>query len=67
MATSHVVHTRLQMDVNNNELERMNGELRDREKVMRGLKKMNSPIIKGLQQYHNYFRDHDTLEGKNSC
>jgi transposase-like protein len=62
--TSHVRHIHLQGDHNNNKMERMNGELRDREKVMRGLKKMDSPIIKGLQQYHNYFRDHDGLEGK---
>ena len=31
---------------------------------MRGIKKMDSPIFKGLQQYHNFFRDHDALEGK---
>jgi putative transposase len=59
--TSHVRHIHLQGDHNNNKMERMNGELRDREKVMRGIKKMDSPIFKGLQQYHNYFREHDTL------
>jgi hypothetical protein len=48
----------------NNKMERMNGELRDREKVMRGLKKTDSPIIKGLQVYHNYIREHEGLEGK---
>lgn len=26
---------------------RINGEIRDREKVMRGLKKMDSPILSG--------------------
>jgi hypothetical protein len=26
----------------------MNGEVRDREKTMRGLKKMDTPILKGL-------------------
>jgi hypothetical protein len=31
---------------------------------MRGIKKMDSPILKGYQLYHNYFRDHDALEGK---
>jgi len=29
-------------DMNNNKMERFNGEFRDREKVMRGIKKENS-------------------------
>ena len=45
-------------------MERLNGEVRDREKVMRGIKKMDSAIFKGYQLYHNYFRDHDALQGK---
>jgi hypothetical protein len=45
-------------------MERLNGELRDREKVMRSLKTMDSPILKGLQIYHNYFRPHMALDGK---
>ena len=45
-------------------MERMNGALRDREKVMCGLKKMDSPIIKGAQLYHNYIREHEGLNGK---
>jgi len=28
-------------------MERLNGEIRDREKAMRGLKKNNTPILKG--------------------
>lgn len=36
----------------------MNGEVRDREKVMRGLKRT------GYQLYHNYFRPHEALNGK---
>jgi hypothetical protein len=39
----------------------MNGEVRDREKVMRGTKLRDSPIFKGYQVYHNYFREHDRL------
>jgi putative transposase len=35
----HIQHIRLQGDHNNNKMERFNGEVRDREKVMRGLKK----------------------------
>ena len=45
-------------------MERLNGEIRDREKTMRGVKNMDSPIIKGMQQYHNYFREHEGLVGK---
>ncbi len=45
-------------------MERMNGEVRDREKVMRSLKKMDSPILKGYQIYHNYVRPHMSLDGK---
>ncbi|MGD0319568.1 MAG: hypothetical protein ABSB56_07730 [Nitrososphaerales archaeon] len=44
-------------------MERMNGEFRDREKVMRGLKWMDSPILKGIQIYHNFVRPHEGLNG----
>jgi putative transposase len=57
----HINHIRLQGDHNNNKMERMNGEIRDREKTMRGLKKMNTPILKGCQIYHNYIREHQAL------
>jgi hypothetical protein len=50
--------------VHNNKMERMNGEIRDRERVVRGVKKEDSPLIKGLQIYHNYIRPHEGLEGK---
>ena len=41
-----------------------NIEFRDREKVIRGLKKTDSPLIAGYQIYHNYIRPHLSLEGK---
>lgn len=62
--TKHVRHIHLQGDMNNNKMERMNGEVRDREKVMRGLKKSDTAILKGYQIFHNYFREHEGLEGK---
>jgi transposase-like protein len=62
--TSHVRHIHLSGDMNNNKMERLNGEIRDREKVMRGLKNTDTPILKGYQLYHNYFREHDALGGK---
>jgi len=45
-------------------MERLNGEIRDREKVMRGLKKNDTPILQGIQIYHNYIRPHEGLNGK---
>jgi hypothetical protein len=51
-------------DRNNNKMERLNGEIRDREKVMRGLKTENTPILKGYQIYHNYLRPHESLQGR---
>ncbi len=35
----HINAIKLDEDMNNNTMERANGEVRDREKVMRGLKK----------------------------
>jgi putative transposase len=62
--TKHVRHIRLQGDHNNNKMERLNGEVRDREKVMRSLKKKNTPILTGYQLFHNYMRPHMALDGK---
>jgi hypothetical protein len=45
-------------------MERLNGEVRDREKIMRGLKNADTPILTGYQIYHNYVRPHEALEGK---
>ncbi len=42
----------------------MNGEIRDREKTMRGLKKADTPILKGCQIFHNYIREHQALKGR---
>jgi putative transposase len=49
---------------NNNKMERLNGEIRDREKTMRGLKKRRTPILQGYQIYHNFIRPHESLNGK---
>lgn len=42
----------------------MNGELRDRERVMRTLERADTPILAGMQIYHNYVRPHEALRGK---
>ena len=44
-------------------MERLNGEIRDREKVFRGLKKDDSSAIEGIKLYHNYIRPHMCLNG----
>ncbi len=62
--TRRITHIRLQGDHNNNKMERMNGEIRDREKTSRGLKKVDTPILKGCQIYHNYVRKHQALGKK---
>ncbi len=60
----HIRHIRIAGDMNNNKMERMNGEVRDREKVMRGIKNSDSPILKGYQIYHNFVRPHMGLDRK---
>ena len=50
-------------DEQNQRMERLNGSIRDREKVMRGLKKKNTPILKGMQVYHNFIKPHEGLDG----
>jgi transposase-like protein len=62
--TEHVNTIRLRGNMNNNKMERFNGEVRDREKVMRGLKTTDTPIVSGYQIFHNYIRPHEGLEGK---
>jgi transposase-like protein len=60
----HIRHIALKGDRNNNKMERLNGEIRDREKTMRGLKTKETPILAGYQIFHNYIRAHEGLDGK---
>jgi transposase-like protein len=62
--TEHIRHITIRGDRNNNKMERFNGEIRDREKTMRGLKTKDTPILKGYQIFHNYIKPHEALEGK---
>ncbi len=62
--TKHICHIKLRGDIHNNKMERMNGEIRDREKTMRGLKRKDTQILKGYQIYHNYVRPHEALNGQ---
>jgi len=49
--TEHIRHITLRGDHNNNKMERMNGEVRDREKTMRGLKRADTPILQGYSYF----------------
>jgi transposase-like protein len=62
--TKHINAIKLRGDMHNNKMERMNGEIRDREKTMRGLKINETPILQGYQLFHNYIRPHESLDGK---
>jgi transposase-like protein len=60
---NHIREIRLTGQIHNNKMERMNGEIRDREKVMRGLKNQDTAILTGMQIYHNFIRPHMALQG----
>jgi putative transposase len=60
----HICQIQLKGVIHNNKMERMNGEIRDREKTMRGLKINDTDILKGMQIFHNYIRPHEGLNGK---
>ena len=62
--TEHIRHIRLSGDYNNNKMERMNGEIRDRECVMQTLEKSDTPILKGMEIYHNFIKPHMALKGR---
>ena len=62
--TNHSRHIHIDGDMNNNKMERLNGEIRDREKVFRGLKKKDTPIFDGMKTYYNFTKKHGALKGK---
>jgi transposase-like protein len=62
--TEHIREIRMDGQVHNNKMERFNGEIRDRERVMRTLEIPDTPILTGMRIYHNYIRPHMALKGK---
>jgi hypothetical protein len=42
-------------------MERLNGEIRDREKTMRGSKIKDTEVLQGYHLYHNFIREHQAL------
>ena len=62
-SSKHVADVGLQESLNN-VLERMHGSIREREKVMRGIKVDDTPIIPMNQIYYNFIRPHQGLKGR---
>lgn len=50
----------------NSKVERLNGSVRDREVVMRGMdhKESAQELIEAMRIYHNYIKLHQALKGK---
>jgi transposase-like protein len=62
--TEHLFNVGLQHHPNNNHVERLHGSIRQREKVMRGIKIDTTPIIEGHRLYYNFVKPHESLEGR---
>ena len=64
--TNHIRHIHLAGKSdrdNNNKMERLNGKIHYREKVFRGLKKMDTAILDGMRVYYNYTKKHSGING----
>jgi len=48
----------------NNLVERLQGTIRERNKIQRGLKDQYSPFVRGHKLYYNYIKPHESLYGK---
>ncbi|MDG6995765.1 MAG: transposase [Nitrososphaerota archaeon] len=48
---------------NNNRIERLNDTLRERVKVSRGWKSMESAIAEGQRIHYNFVKPHEAVEG----
>ena len=68
--TNHIRHIHLagkrDRDNHNNKMERLNGGIMDREKVFRGLKRFDTPLIDGLKVYYNFTKKYGSLNGRTS-
>jgi len=63
--TEHVKLKSIREGTNNNVVERLNGTVRERTKVMRGLNTDESAgrMLEANRLYYNYLRPHQTLNG----
>jgi transposase-like protein len=62
LSRTHIADVALQESLNN-VLERMHGTIREREKIMRGIKVDDTPIIPMNKIYYNFVRPHMGLDG----
>ena len=65
-ATKHIQSEGIRAELNNNLSERMQGTIKERTKVMRGLefKRTAETFIDGFTLYYNHLRPHSALGGK---
>jgi transposase-like protein len=56
----HIADVALQSGLNNS-IERMHGSIREREKIMRGIKSMETPIFPGNQIYYKFWAKEESL------
>lgn len=63
MRDRHHRYVDFQHAPNNNIVERLNGTVREREKIMRGLEDManTEAFLAGFQNYYNYIREHSVI------
>jgi len=62
--TEHLWNVGIQHHPNNNHVERLHGTIRQREKVMRGVKIESTPIVEGHRLYYNFIKPHEALDGR---
>jgi transposase-like protein len=60
----HLWNVGLEHHPNNNHVERLHGTIRQRTKVMRGLKVEETPIVQGNRLFYNFIKPHEALGGK---
>ena len=62
----HIRKPRFTDLANNNIVERLNGTVREREKVMRGMKgdETAEELMEGFRTYYNFVRPHMSLDGQ---
>jgi len=64
--TEHVRMPRFTDEMNNNMVERLHGTVRERDKVMRGMKgkETATALMEGLKNYYNFLRPHMGIENE---
>jgi transposase-like protein len=63
---AHIANVGIRSHMGNHRAERLHNTMREREKVMRHLKKANSAekVFKGFRAYYNFVRPHMALENR---